>query len=83
MIEHRQDAGLVILSMDRKPCPCKDCSTRFVGCHDKCEKYQGWRSSVDGVTKEKIRQSGKDTWTTAKIIATNQWLKWRNDWWKK
>jgi len=54
-----------------------------MGCHGKCEKYQTWRAGVDSVIQEKIRQSGKDTWTTAKIIATNQWLKWRNDWWKK
>lgn len=83
MIEYRQDTGLGVLSMDRKTCPCKKCSTRHVGCHGKCEKYKTWRSGVDSVIQEKIRQSGKDTWTTAKIIATNQWLKWRNDWWKK
>lgn len=83
MIEYRQDAGLGVLSMDRKTCPCKKCSTRHVGCHGKCEKYQTWRSGVDRVIQEKIRQSGKEHWTTARINAINKWLKWRNDWWKK
>jgi len=54
-----------------------------MGCHGKCEKYQTWRSGVDSVIQEKIRQSGKEHWTTARINAINKWLKWRNDWWKK
>lgn len=83
MIEYRQDTGLGVLSMDRKTCPCKKCSTRHVGCHGKCEKYKKWRSGVDSVIQEKIRQSGKEHWTTARINAINKWLKWRNDWWKK
>lgn len=83
MIEYRQDTGLGVLSMDRKTCPCKKCSTRHVGCHGKCEKYKTWRSGVDSVIQEKIRQSGKEHWTTARINAINKWLKWRNDWWKK
>lgn len=83
MIEYRQDTGLGVLSMDRKTCPCKKCSTRHVGCHGKCEKYKTWRSGVDNVIQEKIRQSGKEHWTTARINAINKWLKWRNDWWKK
>lgn len=26
--------------MPRPNAPCKDCSDRYLGCHDKCEKYQ-------------------------------------------
>lgn len=83
MIEHRQNKELVILSMDRRPCPCKDCSTRHRGCHSKCEKYQMWRSGVDDVKQEKIRQSSKNTWTATQVKTINNWFKWRNDWWKK
>lgn len=83
MIEHRQDAGLIVLSMDRKPCPCKDCSTRHMGCHGKCEKYQTWRAGVDSVIQEKIRQSSNNTWTATQVKTINHWFKWRNDWWKK
>lgn len=27
--------------------PCKDCPTRYLGCHDKCYKYQAFRQARD------------------------------------
>lgn len=83
VVEHRQDIGLGVLSMDRKPSPCRECDARHMGCHSHCENYQEWRTGVDGVIKEKISQSGKTVWTNTRIKATNKWFKWRNDWWKK
>lgn len=26
--------------------PCKDCGDRFLGCHDKCDKYKEWHDSI-------------------------------------
>ena len=83
VVEHRQYTGSGVLSMDRKPSPCRECDARHIGCHDQCEKYKIWRDGVDGVIKEKISQSGKTAWTNSRIKATNKWFKWRNDWWKK
>lgn len=27
--------------------PCKDCPNRYLGCHDKCYKYQAFRQARD------------------------------------
>ena len=27
--------------------PCKDCTERYVACHDSCEKYGEWRHKLD------------------------------------
>ena len=27
--------------------PCKDCPTRYLGCHNKCYKYQAFRQARD------------------------------------
>lgn len=26
--------------------PCKDCKDRYLGCHDRCEKYKTFREDV-------------------------------------
>lgn len=33
--------------------PCKDCTDRYIACHDFCEKYIEWRQEFDA-TKERI-----------------------------
>lgn len=41
--------------------PCKDCGSRYVGCHSDCEKYKDFRDEVDRNNdlkqKEVIRNS--------------------------
>lgn len=27
--------------------PCKDCENRYVGCHDRCKKYQEYKKQSD------------------------------------
>lgn len=83
MIEHRQDTGLAVLSMDRKPSPCKECTSRRLGCHGKCDSYKAWRSDVDDVLRERQRQSDAFCWSTRKRKTIDKWFKYRNDWWKK
>lgn len=26
--------------------PCKDCTTRFVGCHSSCSSYKQWKETI-------------------------------------
>jgi hypothetical protein len=28
-------------------CGCKGCTERYLGCHDKCEKYKNYRKELD------------------------------------
>lgn len=32
--------------MVKRMSPCYKCEDRFVGCHDKCEKYQVWSGEM-------------------------------------
>ena len=36
---------------------CKDCQSRYLGCHDKCEKYQAERKKYE---KEKEQKKKAD-----------------------
>ena len=38
--------------------PCKDCPNRYLGCHDKCYKYQAFRQARDEVLKKE-----RENWT--------------------
>ena len=31
--------------------PCKDCSERYPGCHNKCDKYKEWKKILDSANK--------------------------------
>lgn len=33
--------------------PCKDCSDRYPGCHDKCRGYAEWKSNLEKVNDER------------------------------
>ena len=33
--------------VDISTAPCKDCPTRYLGCHNKCYKYQAFRQARD------------------------------------
>nr|DAQ48207.1 MAG TPA: chromatin structure-remodeling complex protein [Bacteriophage sp.] len=32
--------------------PCKDCKSRFVGCHSTCDSYKEYRVELGGVKKK-------------------------------
>lgn len=56
-------------------CPCKDCTARRLGCHDKCVGYKTWKAEHD---KEAARERMNKTYS----IRTGNWYKkdgyWRN-----
>lgn len=29
-----------------KPCPCKECTKRYSGCHSKCKEYKEWSEEL-------------------------------------
>ena len=33
--------------------PCKDCTDRYPGCHDKCSGYADWKSKLENVNEER------------------------------
>lgn len=43
--------------------PCKGCTERHAGCHDRCEKYKAWKAEcqrLKGQYKEYKRQRRED-----------------------
>lgn len=40
--------------------PCKNCDSRFVGCHSKCEKYLEYKSVIDNVREKRLQQTEID-----------------------
>ena len=51
-------------------CPCRDCTTREIGCHGNCEEYADWK---------KDRETGKTKWAE-----TPEFSKWMKKYtWKK
>lgn len=32
---------------------CKDCTKRYLGCHDRCEVYQEYRKALDAKNKQR------------------------------
>lgn len=40
----------------KKKCPCKDCKTRWIGCHGLCGKYKEWKSDCVEVQKELVKK---------------------------
>ena len=40
-------------------CPCKHCSERHEVCHDKCDRYQAWKSDrAEMLNKERLSRDG-------------------------
>ena len=69
-----------------KPCPCKDCTERFLACSDHCPKdergeygYKAWKADLRAEktawTKYNLRSA--DYWTDSKRRA--QWNSLRRD----
>ena len=40
--------------------PCKDCETRYVGCHGRCEKYLEFKKANDERLKQKSLEIDAD-----------------------
>lgn len=38
--------------------PCKDCTERYIGCHNECAKYKDYRVNLDTARKE-MKDRGK------------------------
>lgn len=48
--------------MSWKPAsPCKDCQTRFVGCHSSCAKYIDFQQELE-VMRKKVRENKDDAY---------------------
>lgn len=49
--------------------PCKDCKERYLGCHDKCEKYLNAKKLLKELKhKERLeKQVENDVWESCKI----------------
>lgn len=50
-------------------CPCRNCHTRYMGCHDKCLKYIDWKQLHEvqllKVRKDKSTRKGDNKyWQT-------------------
>ncbi len=43
------------MNRTRIAAPCKDCTNRTPGCHDRCYDYKAWKAE-----QEKIRQAEKE-----------------------
>ena len=41
--------------------PCKGCEDRFVGCHQRCEKYISWKAKYDERTAQIRKQKEIDS----------------------
>ena len=41
--------------MVNSKCSCKNCSERYLGCHDKCEKYLSYRKELDKRIEDRTR----------------------------
>ena len=37
----------------REDAPCKDCTDRYQGCHDKCNGYAEWKAKLEKVNEER------------------------------
>ena len=50
---------------------CKDCTDRFPGCHDRCERYK-----ADKEANEAVKQARHDEWLCRSYQVENR-LKWK------
>lgn len=40
--------------------PCRNCIDRYLGCHDKCDKYQEFRAERNRMLEEKRKEREKN-----------------------
>ncbi len=52
-------------------CPCKDCDTRFVGCHGNCESYLLWKLENNKVKDRQRKSKELDIFLETQYIRHN------------
>ena len=40
--------------------PCKECTSRFVGCHSYCDDYKEWRKVFEHESKQRKKERDAD-----------------------
>lgn len=66
--------------VDVSTAPCKDCPTRYIGCHNRCYKYQAFRQARDEynamVRKEREAHPGDHLCDLSKPYRHGFSIKW-------
>ena len=61
--------------------PCKDCPTRYLGCHDKCYKYQAFRQARDEynemVRKKREEYSNDHLYDLSKLYKHGYFIRYK------
>lgn len=55
--------------------PCKVCTDRVIGCHDKCEKFQGWKQRQMVIVENKRRENFRNAPSMQAMKAHRNWVK--------
>lgn len=63
--------------------PCFDCKARELHCHSHCERYEAFRVERLELSREKAAYLNLHNWTATKKATIWEWLRGRNDWWRK
>lgn len=63
--------------------PCFDCQKRELHCHSHCESYEAFRQERMEVSKAKAAYMSLHNWTATKKATIWEWLRGRDDWWRK
>ena len=51
--------------------PCKNCTERYLGCHDRCEKYQAVKAKIAARRNEEEKCKGADDHTIGHMTKVN------------
>jgi hypothetical protein len=46
-------------SSTRDQPPCKGCTKRIPGCHDKCDKYAEWKCNLEKLNEERRKYNAR------------------------
>lgn len=55
--------------------PCKDCEDRELGCHSQCDKYSEFKSKIEEIKEERIKQNFIDDYRITRVERTNKKMK--------
>lgn len=56
--------------------PCKDCSTRSLGCHGKCKDYAEYKQKLDELKKAKDKANVVDKYVSYNINSSKRRVKY-------
>lgn len=63
-----------------KPCPCRDCGTRYSLCWNTCEPYKEWRAEKDRINAIRQHESKVwNVWARDKQVRNTKWHKHHNN----